>query len=75
MSESYDEIVGTATPPDPYDVNNAISRDCPECNAPAGVKCTSKMVRGCVVGSHARRVPCVKRLVSGGVPVDHTANR
>ncbi len=55
----YEEDTGRPERPGPYDVNDAIRRDCPKCKAPVGVRCVfvgTKTPKSC---------PCVERLKEG----------
>lgn len=65
MTEPYTEIVGVS-PGGPYDVEGAILQLCPNCGAPEGVRCTVDTA-GRLVGRRYRRMPCVARIVTGGV--------
>lgn len=61
MTEAWREVVGLAGhPADPYTVNDAISRDCADCGAPAGVRCVVEATSR--LGRHYRRSPCLARL-------------
>lgn len=54
----YEEI-GRRDKPGPYDVNDAIGRDCTDCGAPAGRKCPRPN------GDGFKDCPCVGRLKVG----------
>lgn len=45
--------------PGPYHVNDAIHRDCPDCEAPAGIKCPHAN------GTGSKACPCFGRLKVG----------
>lgn len=56
----YEEDTGRPERPGPYDVNDAIRRDCPTCEAVAGIRChfpESKVHKA---------FPCIERLRIGG---------
>lgn len=63
MTETYSDTVGSSDV-NPYTVNGAITRDCPNCKAPAGARCTVE-ASGRLVGRRNRRCPCVARITSG----------
>ncbi|SHX32365.1 Uncharacterised protein [Mycobacteroides abscessus subsp. bolletii] len=59
LVSDYEEDIGRPERPGPYDVNDAIRRDCPDCEAPAGRKCPRPN------GPGFKDCPCVGRLKAG----------
>lgn len=55
----FEEDTGRRDKPGPYDVNDAIKRDCVDCGAPAGSKCPRPN------GTGFKDCPCVGRLKAG----------
>lgn len=59
--ETFEESVGSAERPGPYDVSMALLRPCPNCGAPEGVRCSVETLHG----TAPRRMPCLVRLKRG----------
>ncbi|CPS02268.1 Uncharacterised protein [Mycobacteroides abscessus subsp. abscessus] len=55
----YEEDTGRRDKPGPYDVNDALERDCAGCGAQAGLKCPHPN------GTGFKSCPCVERLKAG----------